>query len=321
MKDGFLQTDADFLSEVLGRGKRKACDAGSAAVTVVITAKQLAVAHVGDCRALLVKRDGSHFELSNDHTADLRQGSSMPIRADEAARVRKRGACMDCGYVTVGEKSLPMTRAVGDLPLKVAHGLDWRKTPANQQVVTALPDVMVHDRADDDLCVLLASDGVFGSVMTSAEVAAVLMRLLAEHEGSLDAEKKAANALSEYAYAHHSSDNVGIALVAFHPTSAMDIADCGQEFSQGSSVRTECSSFTAPSTIECKISQPFLKAFPPTMRSRKASRTNERLRVNCLARPPGLVESRRAPGPLAFLPPELRGHVDRSKLYEDLQSF
>ena len=63
-----------------------------------------------------------------------------------------------------------MTRALGDLPLKVSQARDWRAASVNEQVVTALPDVHVVRRQCDDLCVVLASDGLFGSVMSSAEV-------------------------------------------------------------------------------------------------------------------------------------------------------
>ena len=46
------------------------------------------------------------------------------------------------GYVCVRDHTLPMTRALGDLPLKVGQGLDWRSTPVSEQVVTALPEVI-----------------------------------------------------------------------------------------------------------------------------------------------------------------------------------
>ena len=63
-----------------------------------------------------------------------------------------------------------MTRALGDLPLKVSQSRDWRVASVNEQVVTALPDVHVVRRQCEDLCVVIASDGLFGSVMSSAEV-------------------------------------------------------------------------------------------------------------------------------------------------------
>ena len=56
------------------------------------------------------------------------------------------------GYVYISDHNLPMTRALGDLRLKVAQGRCWQETPACEQVVTAVPEVGVHARSADDLC-------------------------------------------------------------------------------------------------------------------------------------------------------------------------
>ena len=114
-----------------------------------------------------------------------------------------------------------MTRALGDLRLKVAAGLDWRETSTERQVVTALPDVATYERSDDDLCVVLASDGLFGSVMTSAEVAQRCWEALREHGECHDAENKAARALVECALkGHNGGDNISVIVVRSTPAAA-----------------------------------------------------------------------------------------------------
>ena len=71
------------------------------------------------------------------------------------------------GTVHVGNGNLPMTRAFGNLPLKVAQGRDWHRTRCDEQVVTAPPEVSVVPRSPDDVAVALASDGLFGEVLSS----------------------------------------------------------------------------------------------------------------------------------------------------------
>lgn len=234
MQDGFLRTDADLLRRASSR--RKATDVGTAAVTMLVTADALALAHAGDCRALLVKRSGSpvpFVELTIDHSAEnhpLASGacSGQPCRPDEVLRVQRVGGHMDPGgYVCVSDHSLPMTRALGDLPLKVAAGRDWRTAAAREQVVTALPEVKAYPRSDDDLCVVLASDGLFGNVMTSCEVADFARaQLEGECMHAPDGEKQTARRLCDRAITQHQGcDNVTVAVVSLAPPAPSASAD------------------------------------------------------------------------------------------------
>ena len=133
LQDGFLRTDAELLRKSAAPPRRKDDDCGAAAACVMVTHDAIAVAHAGDCRVLLVKRssagDGPSFvALTNDHSAERiphPDGSGLTDgwqRPDEVRRVVSAGGRMDeGGYVCVGDHSLPMTRALGDLPLKVLH--------------------------------------------------------------------------------------------------------------------------------------------------------------------------------------------------------
>ena len=210
LRDAYLRTDAGVLAAAAAIPKKKASNAGAAAVTMLAHARRLVLAHAGDCRALLVKRSGMFVELTRDHSAEDDPAAPVPtpLRPDEVARIARAGARVESGYVHVDDESLPMTRALGDLRLKVAAGLDWRATSTERQVVTALPDVATYERSDDDLCVVLASDGLFGSVMTSAEVAQRCWEALREHGECHDAENTA-RALVECALkGHNGGDNV-----------------------------------------------------------------------------------------------------------------
>ena len=87
------------------------------------------------------------------------------------------------------------------------------------QVVTALPDVLLQPRAADDLCVVLASDGLFGTVMSNEQVATCVRQQLEDvHASALDAEMRTARTLADLALCEYqSSDNVSIVIVALEP--------------------------------------------------------------------------------------------------------
>ena len=255
LQDGFLRTDAQLLRRAAA--SRRQQDAGSAAVVAMATAEEIFLAHSGDCRAILVKRSagggvsgsssssaaarmhhapsqldpvttdgsesalGGYRELTHDHTAETSKGGQH-IRPDEVLRVQKAGGVVDSigGCVTVGDggnRSLPMTRAFGNLPLKVSANRNWRMACALEQVVTALPSVSVYAREADDLCLVLASDGLFGNVLSSERVADLARDLLeGPSAGAPDAEKQCARMLSGEAV-DTGSDNVSVVVVSLLP--------------------------------------------------------------------------------------------------------
>ena len=61
------------------------------------------------------------------------------------------------GFVKYGRVSnkLAMSRAIGNFKYKTPVNL-----PPEEQVVTALPDVIVHEVADDDEFLVIACDGM-----------------------------------------------------------------------------------------------------------------------------------------------------------------
>lgn len=224
LPDGFLRTDADLLARASAAIHKKESNAGSAAAAVVVTARHIWVAHAGDCRVVLVKRRpeaaGSFEELTNDHTAEAQKpgGHCCCIQPQEVQRVHHAGGKVADGYVRVADHNLPMTRAFGDLRLKVADGHDWQTTPAESQVVTALPQVRVLERCDNDLGLVLASDGLFGDVMTSEEVADQARQQLLTQRHTGDAEGKAARHLIDCALLEHQGgDNVAVVVVGLEP--------------------------------------------------------------------------------------------------------
>lgn len=269
LQDAFLTTDASLLGWA-SRPERlckKASDTGAAAAVCVVTASELVVAHVGDCRAILIKRDGcgaaaaaEFVDLSSDHVAD------DTARPDEAERVVAAGGCCEAGYVYVGDNNLPMTRAFGNLRLKVAEGRDWRGESASAQVVTALPTVSVFCRSAADLALVVASDGLFGNVMSSAEVARETREQLAAHAHSGDAEGRAARHLVDAAFRSQSGDNVSVVVVSLEaPLSsaeppALQLVDSRSSQMSQMSIATEVCS-PGRICLQKKLSAPFGEAY------------------------------------------------------------
>lgn len=264
LQDAYLRTDASFLRWASNRTPRES-DAGAAGLTCVITSNHLALAHAGDCRAILVKHascSDSFLDLTKDHTAD------DTLRADEMARVRGAGAQTQHGYVFVGEHNLPMTRAFGNLRLKVARGNDWRSLPVSAQVVTALPEVCAYPRSADDLAVVLASDGLFGDVLSSAQVASLTRDVLQTNAHTGDAEVIAARRLVDEAKKHQSSDNVSVVVISLESPNGLPRGLAPPELSSSSSEGSVSTQTFSPGRVEALTSQvrvPFAVAYPSAM--------------------------------------------------------
>jgi protein phosphatase 2C len=126
---------------------------GTTAIVAVVGACQIIVGNCGDSRAVL-SRGGVAIPLSVDH---------KPEREDEMARVEAAGGRVIYwnGHRVLGV--LAMSRAIGDRYLK--------------PYVIADPEVKCIKRAEDDECLILASDGLW-DVMSNEVVCDVARRAL-----------------------------------------------------------------------------------------------------------------------------------------------
>ncbi|CAH1446774.1 unnamed protein product [Lactuca virosa] len=178
---------------------------GSTAVVAIMTPDKIIVANCGDSRAVLC-RNGKAVPLSNDH---------KPDRPDELNRIQAAG-----GRVIYWEGArvlgvLAMSRAIGDNYLK--------------PYVSCEPEVTITDRAPEDECLIIASDGLWDVVSndTACGVArmclkgkrpAANMKNPAESEESESencdrACSDASMLLTKLALARRSTDNVSVVVV------------------------------------------------------------------------------------------------------------
>lgn len=75
------------------------------------------------------------------------------VNTGEKARITAAGGFVDFGRVN---GNLALSRAIGDFEFKKSAEL-----APEQQIVTAYPDVVVHELADDDEFLVIACDGMF----------------------------------------------------------------------------------------------------------------------------------------------------------------
>lgn len=150
-KNGFLGTDQDILDSDDPLLANDPSGATSVVVAINVDDHKLYCANAGDSRAVL-SRGGTAVPLSEDH---------KPDNKEESARITAAG-----GFVSLGRVngSLALSRAIGDHAFKQNSSL-----PAEQQAVTALPDVLALDVTPEDEFFVVACDGIW-DCMTSQQV-------------------------------------------------------------------------------------------------------------------------------------------------------
>uniref|UniRef100_A0A182P7P6 protein-serine/threonine phosphatase n=1 Tax=Anopheles epiroticus TaxID=199890 RepID=A0A182P7P6_9DIPT len=147
--DYINEEDAAFMKTITDEPGK---DSGCTAVVALLHGKDLYVANAGDSRCV-VCRNGEALEMSFDH---------KPEDTIEYERIEKAG-----GRVTLDGRvngGLNLSRAIGD------HGYKMNKSlPAEEQMISALPDIEKITIGPEDEFMVLACDGIW-NFMTSEQV-------------------------------------------------------------------------------------------------------------------------------------------------------
>ncbi|CAF0922784.1 unnamed protein product [Adineta ricciae] len=145
------ESDVD-LGKMLDMSNDPGSSSGCTAVVTLVRDKQLFVANAGDSRCV-VCRGGRAIEMSLDH---------KPEDPPERSRIEKAGykVTLD-GRVSGG---LNLSRAIGDHAYKKNANL-----PAEEQAITALPDIRTLTLEDQDEFMVIACDGIW-NFMSSQDV-------------------------------------------------------------------------------------------------------------------------------------------------------
>ncbi|CAK7221858.1 Protein phosphatase 2C 2 [Sporothrix curviconia] len=160
LKDGFLATDRAILNDPRYEEEVSGCTA----CVGLITDDKIYCANAGDSRAVLGVK-GRAKPLSFDH---------KPQNDGEKARIMAAGGFVDFGRVN---GNLALSRAIGDFEFKKSAEL-----PPEQQIVTACPDVTVHDLGDNDEFLVIACDGIWDCQSSQAVVEFVRRGIAAKQD-------------------------------------------------------------------------------------------------------------------------------------------
>lgn len=147
IKKGFLEVDTDMLKDENMKDEL----AGTTAVAVLLKSNKMYCGNVGDSRAV-ASLHGQVQHLSYDH---------KPGNEAETRRIIAAGGWVEFNRVN---GNLALSRALGDFIFKKNE-----KKSAEEQIVTAYPDVIVKDLTPEHEFILLACDGIW-DVMTNDEV-------------------------------------------------------------------------------------------------------------------------------------------------------
>ncbi|KAF6839600.1 protein phosphatase [Colletotrichum plurivorum] len=160
LKDGFLATDRAILNDP----KYEEEVSGCTACVGLISDNKIYVANAGDSRSVLGIK-GRAKPLSQDHKPQLEA---------EKSRITAAGGFVDFGRVN---GNLALSRAIGDFEFKKSAELS-----PEAQIVTAFPDVEVHDISDDDEFLVIACDGIWDCQSSQAVVEFVRRGIAAKQD-------------------------------------------------------------------------------------------------------------------------------------------
>lgn len=157
MKEGFLAVDEDMLQDEEMKDEL----AGTTAICVLYKDRKMYCGNVGDSRAI-ASLAGKVQQLSFDH---------KPSNEQETNRIIAAGGWVEFNRVN---GNLALSRALGDFVFKKND-----KKNAEEQIVTAFPDVTVTELKEDTEFVILCCDGIW-DVLTNEEVAEFVRARIAE---------------------------------------------------------------------------------------------------------------------------------------------
>ena len=207
-------------------------NSGTTGLIAVLCGSYIAVANVGDCRAVLSTM-GNVIQLSRDHKpmvsplSDVDTSVQRPtgfakeaaleeaeaFYASEKARIEKAGGGItEDSYVvwncTKPKEKLAMTRSIGDFQYKQNKSL-----PREEQAISAEPEIIVYpwEGKEGDFLVL-ACDGVW-DVITNEAVAGFVRRSMAGQDRIDAALDETCHKLLLECLKLHSEDNMTVVLL------------------------------------------------------------------------------------------------------------
>lgn len=194
LKDGFLATDRAILNDP----KYEEEVSGCTACVGLISNDKVYIANAGDSRSVIGIK-GRAKPLSQDHKPQLEV---------EKNRITAAGGFVDFGRVN---GNLALSRAIGDFEFKKSAEL-----APEAQIVTAYPDVEVHDITDDDEFLVIACDGIWDCQSSQAVIEFVRRGIAAKQDLDKICENMMDNCLASNSETGGvGCDNMTMVIIAF----------------------------------------------------------------------------------------------------------
>jgi serine/threonine protein phosphatase PrpC len=135
--NAFIETEQIFKNSVRD-------ESGTCVLLAAIQGSSVTIANSGDCRAILVKKDGSIKVLNTEHSV---------LIPEEAARSIAAGLWIDHDSVYFSSYGLRVSRSIGDLKFKGSS------EDPTKHGVTCIPEILTIESDDTWHTLLLMSDG------------------------------------------------------------------------------------------------------------------------------------------------------------------
>jgi len=223
VRKAFLRADLALADDsVINRSS------GTTALTALVLGRQLLVANVGDCRAVLCRK-GTAVEISKDH---------RPTYDAERQRVIECGGYIEDGYLN---GVLSVTRALGDWDMKLPQG--------SPSPLIAEPEIHWTTLTEEDEFLIIGCDGIW-DVMSSQHAVSTVRKGLRRH----DDPERCARELAMEAKRLETFDNLTVIIVCFVPdlAGAASAAAPSSEQAPAPAGRIRCCKSLSPEAL-CKL--------------------------------------------------------------------
>mmetsp|Transcript_9982 Transcript_9982/g.30478 ORF Transcript_9982/g.30478 Transcript_9982/m.30478 type:complete len:441 (+) Transcript_9982:89-1411(+) len=181
--------------EILSESKKVKTYAGSTLNSVIVHDSTIYCCNVGDSRSVLC-RNGIAQPLSVDHS---------PLRPAEVKRIREAGGFVSSKGVN---GVINVTRALGDLDLKEHKEITFPDLTFTSDLIISEPEFTEFEITHQDEFVIVASDGLWGKITSSAAVKLAKKVLDTCHDA-----RRCAKALLKAAYDAGTLDNITVMVV------------------------------------------------------------------------------------------------------------
>jgi len=170
----------DMEDEWFADARKKAVDdkinkSGCCAVSALIVDNTVYVANAGDSRAIMIQKDGikpGAIDLSIDQKPDREEEKNRIVSVGgeviQKTHTRKKFLCIPEKTFTLGPPrimpgGIAVARSIGTAKAKL------KEMGANPGAVICTPEISKYVITDQDLCLLLGSDGIWDNYRASTE--------------------------------------------------------------------------------------------------------------------------------------------------------